>query len=636
MKINTKVGPGPRIEFSIGIIVAILFSILITNFIITIHILKTKKIDTAIIDLAERQSMIIQKYSRDFLYSLKTSEMEEVQKNIEQFEGNHNTLINGGKIVVNREENPPVQSVKSVESLEVPKPTDNGIILGLKDVKEKWENLKMLAVSLIGEDSKDTIQKYKNFIAASSEMSNKMNYVVSLYQDQSEKNLKQIKFNQMVMMAAIFTLLITILFLIHFGLISSIKKIITWTQKIKSDIVSGVVNDVSGVSGVSGISDSKINTEEIVSDLVPLANGINEIVEATHVMQLISQEIQNISTNVTAGNLKNRVNISQFDGNWTKIIQEINSIVDEISRPIEDATIVLGAVATNDFTHRMKGTYRGDYAIFQKALNSALDKINVILNEVKIVTEEVANDASKMERAGKILLDGVRIQINFLDQISASIKDIGERNKLNAERAANVKSESEINQDSASKCSAQLNTIISAMGSIDHSGQEIGKVIQVIDEMAFQTNLLALSAALETARAGKYGQGFAVVAEEVINLAQHSSTAAEETTSLIESTQQNVNNGISIVNTTAKYLNEIVVSISKVRGIIKEIATATGEQTRGNEQIVDALNKVSNVTQQNNESSTETAYTATQIYAKAQQLNEVIKKCKLMQQAGAN
>ncbi|MCC8179495.1 MAG: methyl-accepting chemotaxis protein [Planctomycetes bacterium] len=157
-------------------------------------------------------------------------------------------------------------------------------------------------------------------------------------------------------------------------------------------------------------------------------------------------------------------------------------------------------------------------------------------------------------------------------------------------------------QDNASQITRSVEAVdrmSTAMGDIKESSEKIGSIIRTIEDIAFQTNLLALNAAVEAARAGEAGKGFAVVADEVRNLAQRSAQAVKDTSELITGTVERVAHGVEITNTIADLFNNISNSTAGITRMIEEIDGATGEQTQGLEQINQTMAQIDQVNQEN-------------------------------------
>src|SRR6056297_3972277 len=164
---------------------------------------------------------------------------------------------------------------------------------------------------------------------------------------------------------------------------------------------------------------------------------------------------------------------------------------------------------------------------------------------------------------------------------------------------------------------------------INASSDEINKVVKVIDDIAFQINLLALNANVEAARAGKYGKGFVVVADEVRNLAVKSTDSVKETGRMVEDTVSNIKQGTEAAEATAKQLSSIVEGSGKVADFLEEIAQSSREQAQAVEQITEGLDQIDEATQASTASSEESASASEELAGQAQQLRSMVAQFKL-------
>jgi methyl-accepting chemotaxis protein len=162
-----------------------------------------------------------------------------------------------------------------------------------------------------------------------------------------------------------------------------------------------------------------------------------------------------------------------------------------------------------------------------------------------------------------------------------------------------------------------------SMDEIAKASEETSKIIKTIDEIAFQTNLLALNAAVEAARAGEAGAGFAVVANEVRNLAMRAADAARNTSALIEGTVKKVKEGSDLVGRTNGAFAEVSKSAARVADLVSEIAAASTEQAQGIDQINRAVTEMDKVTQQNAANAEESASASEEMNAQAAQMKQI-------------
>jgi methyl-accepting chemotaxis protein len=262
-------------------------------------------------------------------------------------------------------------------------------------------------------------------------------------------------------------------------------------------------------------------------------------------------------------------------------------------------------------------------------LGELLDKNNEALNNISTITQQVALGAQQVSDFSVTLSQGATEQASSIQQLAASITEIAEKTKRNAEDANEASGLSERTRSNAVEGNRKMSDMLGAMEVINTSSGSISKIIKVIDDIAFQTNILALNAAVEAARAGQHGKGFAVVAEEVRSLAARSASAARDTTALIEDSVRNVENGAKIANETARSLQRIVDDVTKAAALVAGIAEASGEQSDSIRQINEALNQVNSVVQSNSATSEESAAASEELSAQAEFLKSQVSRFRL-------
>ncbi|WP_415910313.1 methyl-accepting chemotaxis protein [Oleiharenicola sp. Vm1] len=243
---------------------------------------------------------------------------------------------------------------------------------------------------------------------------------------------------------------------------------------------------------------------------------------------------------------------------------------------------------------------------------------------------QVATAATQVSSSAQNLASGSSEQAASIEETSASLEEISSMTKRNAESAAQAKQLANGTRHAAEAGATDVTAMNDAMGAIKASSDNIAKIIKAIDEIAFQTNILALNAAVEAARAGEAGAGFAVVAEEVRNLAQRSATAAKETAEKIEDAISKSAHGAGISERLAKSLDEIVGKARKVDDLVAEIAQASQEQSQGIGQVLTAVTQMDKVTQSNAASAEESAAAAEELNAQAQLLDEAVAQLEIL------
>lgn len=281
-------------------------------------------------------------------------------------------------------------------------------------------------------------------------------------------------------------------------------------------------------------------------------------------------------------------------------------------------------IANGDLTSEIKLYTNDEFSKLVTALNLMRGKLTDVVKKIQGASNAVARGAEEISQGNLDLSSRTEKQASSLATTAANMEELSITVRDNAEQAKKAAELSDQTRKQADASGVVVNNAVSAMNEINSSSKKIAEISSVIDEIAFQTNLLALNAAVEAARAGEQGRGFAVVAGEVRNLAQRTSTAAKEISVLIRDSVDRVSQGTDLVNKSGDALAEIMQSVAKISDLIKNIATATNEQSNGLEGINKAVTQMDAITQQNAALVEETAAASEGVDKQAKELINLI------------
>lgn len=234
-----------------------------------------------------------------------------------------------------------------------------------------------------------------------------------------------------------------------------------------------------------------------------------------------------------------------------------------------------------------------------QALHDMEAQLRQTMRDVRQSADASAHAAAEIAQGNQDLSSRTEAAASSLEQTASSMEELTETVRHSAESARTANQLAAQAAESARLGGKTVTQAIESMNGIQASSQKIADIIQVIDGIAFQTNILALNAAVEAARAGEAGRGFAVVASEVRNLAQRSAQAAKEIKTLIDESVNKVQTGYTHVGDAGKAMDRIVLSIQQVADMIGEVTSAASEQSDGISQVNTAVSQLDQMTQQN-------------------------------------
>ena len=301
---------------------------------------------------------------------------------------------------------------------------------------------------------------------------------------------------------------------------------------------------------------------------------------------------------------------------------QLSRAFDKLAGTIETRAQETRAIADGDLTVNI--TVYSENDVLGNALREMVASWAGLAGAIMATAGQVDAGAKLVSDSSGSLSQGAPEQASAIEQLTASLLEVTSHTGENAENARTTSDLTLEIKGQAEAGNSQMEQMLRAMDEINLSSDNIGKIIKVIEDIAFQTNILALNAAVEAARAGDQGRGFAVVAQEVRSLAGQSAKAASETAELIENSVQKVGDGTKIAKKTAAALQQIVDGIAKTTGLVSTIADASGEQAAALQQINQGVEQISTVVQNTAASAEESAAASEELSMQAEELKRSV------------
>ncbi|WP_342607226.1 methyl-accepting chemotaxis protein [Vibrio tritonius] len=325
---------------------------------------------------------------------------------------------------------------------------------------------------------------------------------------------------------------------------------------------------------------------------------------------------------IAQGRFDHRLNHQSADE-----IGQLSHALDEMATSLYNQVKVAEKIAQGDLTVKV------NLASSDDQLGNSLSKMVMDLNNlIQQITERanvIGNNAESVSTLSHDLASGATQSAASITEISATISSITDQINQSAENAQQANNLSNLSNELATNGNQLMEELNTAMVDIESSGNEITNIIGAIEDIAEQTNLLALNAAIEAARAGEAGRGFAVVADEVRNLAARSASAVQDTVKIISNSAAKTKRGIELSTQTSNALKDIVENINNVSALVTDIAEASTLQSTGADEINQGIKQIDQVTVHNSANSERCADAANELTAESQDLINLVSKFKL-------
>ncbi len=391
---------------------------------------------------------------------------------------------------------------------------------------------------------------------------------------------------------------------------------------------------VSGVD-VNWTSTFSVGSSEAMKDvwlliIVVVVAGIVAIIVLTwFTFSLVKKslapidDIVSLSRDMGEGKLRSDISVNTEDelGELAHIAENTSA---RLNAYVSDISDVLNKMSSGDFRAEITADYVGDFAPIKEALVSIVDSMNQTFDEIRTSASQISLGAAQVADGATALAQGSVVQASSVTELSATISSISNGVKDTADNAAEVNQSMEDIREKLEASNRDMEEMLVAMKRISDSSGQIGKIIQTIEDIAFQTNILALNAAVEAARAGNAGKGFAVVADEVRTLAAKSAEAAKNTTDLIQNSVQAVENGSAIATRTATSLSKAVQGVTVISEKIDNISDASNEQYEAIHQVTTGVEQISEVVQTNSATAEQSSAASEELSGQAHMMKKLI------------
>ncbi len=307
-----------------------------------------------------------------------------------------------------------------------------------------------------------------------------------------------------------------------------------------------------------------------------------------------------------------------------QLLKDLNQTVGILKNIIQDINESAQKIAGGDFRQTGSRDFTGEFNVLVSSLSAIEGSISRTLSQINACANQFLNGLSAFDSAARSLAEGTTSQAGAVEELTAAMLGVSDKIMRNAESSQNADHMMNSVEAQLQQGNADLQELTQAMEAIEANSEEISSIIKMMQDIASKTNLLSMNASVEAARVGEAGKGFAVVASEIRSLAAQCGKAAVDTAELIEKTRKNVQIGMESLKVTVISIESASRGNHNTSRLLSDISVSTAEQAEAIGQINIALHQISEVTQNNSETASESAQTSFQMKRQAEQLKQLL------------
>lgn len=383
--------------------------------------------------------------------------------------------------------------------------------------------------------------------------------------------------------------------------------------------VARSVAEVAGrLRAMAGVGGTTVSTRDEVKQMRAAA----ELLE--HEFSSFQAALGQATMAAAAGDLSVRMAETMQQEDLRGIAAQLNRVFAAVEAATQSISLLLRGFAAGNLSVRMNGHFEGIFADLQRDGNFTGEKLAELVEQIRDTADRIRFELQPIQNGARDLSERAMLQAQRLHETAATMVELSATVEANASNAARATTLSEGTSGAAVNGGTVAAEAITAIRLVSENARQINEITGYVDDIAFQTNLLSLNAAVEAARAGDVGKGFAVVAHEVRMLANKAADASSEIKNLIGQSTRNVANGVKYVEATGKSLTEIHGSVDEVVEAVGQISTAVKEQASGVNAVSEIVTSLERETGMNARLASDSAAAVDGLMAEIGRLNSLI------------